>query len=361
MLTGMALADLVISSGQKRPQASRRANMVMAALSMWFVVGLFLDAFAHATFPQLETFFTPWHAVFYSGFTATAGWVAWIVYQQVRRGRRGLEAVPLGYGMTIVALPVFALSGLIDAVWHTAFGIETSTDIFFSPSHLGLIASMVVILTSPLRSAWTDPDLPARPPLSALLPAVLTLAFATSLVLLFVTYGNAIFFSAEAVVRSFSSIEGSPGGASMIAARIVLTNAILLAPVLLLARRWHVPFGSATLVYGMAALISWILASLETASGPLAIVAAGLGVDLLARFLRPTGGRRTAFWVFAAGAGLLTWALFLAVASGVAGRVPAVAELWTGMPIVAGLLGWLLGALMLPDAVTDPRPTGPVA
>ena len=68
--------DLLRNSGEPRPRASRRTDVVMTALSVWFVLGLFLDAYAHATTPTLETFFTPWHAVFYSGFAATGAWGA---------------------------------------------------------------------------------------------------------------------------------------------------------------------------------------------------------------------------------------------------------------------------------------------
>jgi hypothetical protein len=32
------------------------------------------------------------------------------------------------------------------------------------------------------------------------------------------------------------------------------------------------------------------------------------------------------------------------------GGVPLIIELWTGAPIVAGLAGWLLAVLMLPEA-----------
>ncbi|MEK6438145.1 hypothetical protein [Pseudonocardia sp. T1-2H] len=32
-----------------------------------------MDAYAHAAFPELESFSTPWHAVFCSGFAATPG------------------------------------------------------------------------------------------------------------------------------------------------------------------------------------------------------------------------------------------------------------------------------------------------
>jgi hypothetical protein len=42
------------------------------------------------------------------------------------------------------------------------------------------------------------------------------------------------------------------------------------------------------------------------------------------------------------------------VASALVGRVPAVTELWTGVPIVAALLGWLLAVLMLPNAQPHP-------
>ncbi len=141
LMTTTAMAqpswDLFRDSGEPRPRASRRTDIVMTVVSVWFVLGLFLDAYAHANTPKLETFFTPWHAVFYSGFAAVGGWVLWTVWRQVGQGRRGGAAVPEGYGPTLIALPVFALSGGVDLLWHTLLGIETTTDIFFSPSHLG--------------------------------------------------------------------------------------------------------------------------------------------------------------------------------------------------------------------------------
>ena len=68
---GEAGLDLLRNSGEPRPRASRRTDVVTTVLSVWFVLGLFLDAYAHADAPELETFFTPWHAVFYSGFAVT--------------------------------------------------------------------------------------------------------------------------------------------------------------------------------------------------------------------------------------------------------------------------------------------------
>jgi len=47
-----------------RPVASDRTNIVTMLLGLWFTVGLLLDAWAHNNVPRLESFFTPWNAVF---------------------------------------------------------------------------------------------------------------------------------------------------------------------------------------------------------------------------------------------------------------------------------------------------------
>ncbi len=54
------------------PLSSVRFDWLMALVSIWWMGGLFVDAWAHSNVPQLETFFTPWHAVLYSGFLAVA-------------------------------------------------------------------------------------------------------------------------------------------------------------------------------------------------------------------------------------------------------------------------------------------------
>lgn len=344
--------ELFRDSGEPRVRPSARTDVVMTAVSLWFVLGLFLDAYAHANLPELETFFTPWHAVFYSGFAATAGWVLWTVWRQVRAGRRGIAAVPVGYGLAVVALPVFVVSATIDLLWHTLIGIESTTDIFFSPSHLGLVTSMILILTSPLRAAWSDPAQPARPSLRAVLPAVLTLAFAATLVLLFLTYASALVYGSRGVVQGFSVIDD--GEADQLAARMVVTTLVLLGPLLLLAKRWELPRGSAVVVFATAALISSMLTGFDNLEIQLALLVAALLVEVLAAWLRPAAQRRAAFWGFAAAAPFVTWAVYLGAASLAEGTLPAVPEFWTGAPIIMGLVGWLLAALMLPSAERVP-------
>jgi len=44
----------------------------MLACSFWPLAGALTDTLAHSNIPKLETFFTPWHALLYSGLAAVA-------------------------------------------------------------------------------------------------------------------------------------------------------------------------------------------------------------------------------------------------------------------------------------------------
>ena len=331
--------------GRLRPRASRRDNVVMCLLSCWLLAGLTLDAWAHSNLTDLETFFTPWHAVFYSGFTATAAWVLVMIVRNIRQGRSHVGVIPVGYGWTVVALAVFGVSGIADGAWHTLWGIETTINILFSPSHLGLGASMVIIVTSPLRAMWSDPDLPAAPSFRQFWPAALSTGMAVAQVFLFLGYGDALKYRADWIVDGFS---GAQQTASVLAARLIISNVVLLAPVLFLARRWRIPFWTVTAVWLPAIALAGAETEARNPGTLLTLVASGLLADLLARWLSPAADRPGRYWLFGAGAAFVTWGLYIAVASITVGHTPSVIEMWTGAPIVAGLMGWLLAVLMLP-------------
>ncbi|MBB5959489.1 hypothetical protein FHS29_006110 [Saccharothrix tamanrassetensis] len=308
-----------------------------------------MDAWAHSNVPELETFFTPWHAVFYSGFAATGAWILWVVWRNVQQGRRGLAAVPEGYGPAVFALPVFALSGLGDYLWHTFLGIEQGVEILFSPTHLGLIASMILILTTPLRTAWADRDLVA-PSLGRFVPAALSLAFTAALVLLFASYADATIYGPQGIVRAFSfdKAEGGGPGTGRLAASIMVTNLILVTPLLLAARRFRVPVGTATILQVVVMLLSTAVANYENLSTAAAFVLSGVVIDVLLWKLRPSEERIREYRIFGFAAPFVTWAFFFASAGIAAGRLPTVTEMWTGAPIVAGLHGLLLAVVLVP-------------
>src|SRR5262245_17164104 len=64
-------ASLSAGTEARRPRATR-LDWAVGVTSGWLVGGFWLDGWAHHAVPQLETFFTPWHAALYSGFLALA-------------------------------------------------------------------------------------------------------------------------------------------------------------------------------------------------------------------------------------------------------------------------------------------------
>jgi hypothetical protein len=330
-----------------RPRAGFGDDLAVALLATWVVGGLFLDGWAHVNRPGLETFFTPWHGVFYSGFVAATAVTARLVRRH-QRGRFDPARVPAGHGLGLVGIGLFILGGVADAAWHTVFGVEVGVAALLSPSHLLLLTGGLLMLTSPVRSAWSSPDLPAAAPPAALLPALWATALTTAVVLFFLQYLSAF-------VSRAPSVPDAPGGArllttSMGVGGVLVTNLVLLAPVLLLARRWRLPFGTVTLVATTAALAVTALRELELGALVLAMLAGGLAADLLVARLRPAPDRPGAFRAVAVVVPLLLWGAWLvawALAYGVGWRP----ELWAGVVAMAMLSGLGLSVLVLPPAV----------
>jgi hypothetical protein len=333
----------------RQRRVSWRVDAVTMLLGTWLLVGLVVDGWAHNNLQALETFFTPWHGVFYSGFVATAGWVLATVARLRRAGRRrGLGAVPAGYGLAVVGVMVFAVGGAGDLSWHTAFGIEQGLEALFSPTHLLLFAGMALILSTPLRAAWSDPAEPAAPGYVRFLPVLASAALVTVLAAFAFGYWAAFI---QTVGSSDYDQDVLDGVASVLA-----TNLILVAPLLLLARRWWPPLGAATTIYGgVGVLIGGVDAYLQPTMVAAAVLA-GLAVDGLLRLLGPLAGRRGRFWAAGALVPLVTWSVYFAAVAVTAG-VGWSAELWTGTIAWACLLGLALSLLMAPPPI--PNATSP--
>ena len=327
------------------PRAGYSGNMLTIAFSTWLLGGLLLDVCAHNNQPQLETFFTPWHAALYSGFLATALWICWLVRRNLMAGKRGLAAIPSGYVLGLFGVCLFMVAGAGDLTWHTIFGIERNARILFSPTHLLLVTAIVLIVTSPLRDALTDPTMPAAPSLRRLLPSILALAFASATIMVLLQYANIWVRGPAGVVNALSMTNSSP---ETVGEAIIITNLAMLLPLLILGRRWQLPFGTATVLYVVFGVQAEAVRALNTPMIFVTIVLAGICVDLLSLRLRPGPTRQWWFWAFGALAPIVTWAVYFAVTFITVGRVASVVEFWTGMPVVAGLIGVVCAALLLP-------------
>jgi hypothetical protein len=133
-------------------------------------------------------------------------------------------------------------------------------------------------------------------------------------------------------------------------AGVLVTSLIVLAPVLLLARRWRLPFGTVALLVTTGA--AGITALREFHLGVLvpAMLAGGLATDLLVARLRPGPDRPGAFRAVGALAPLLLWGAWT-VAYALAYGIAWPPELWAGVLGMACLSGLGLSVLVLPPAV----------
>src|SRR5688572_23478412 len=101
-----------------QPSGSPAYDWTVVLLGLWFLGGLFLDGWAHHHIPELESFFTPWHAVFYSGFLAVAAFLMATAIRNHAKGYAWRYAMPPGYELAILGVLIFLAGGLGDMVWH---------------------------------------------------------------------------------------------------------------------------------------------------------------------------------------------------------------------------------------------------
>lgn len=317
-----------------RTRLHAHEDLVTVLAGAWLIVGLFLDGWAHNN-SKPESFFTPWHGVFYSGFLVTAAWIGWQVRRRYAAGARGALAVPVGYGLGVAGLLVFAAGGIFDMVWHELFGVEVDIEALLSPSHLVLLAGALLVLTSPLRSAWSDPSSRA-PTFTAFAPVVLATTLVTALVAFFFMY-----------LSPFTDAPATTGDVEYGVASILLTTLILMGPPLLLLLRWRVPGGTFTVLFTVVAVCLNALESFFLGWTILAAVVAGVAADVLVRWWRPSPDRPWAYRGFAAAVPAVLWLAYFAVIDAEFGVAWSL-ELWGGVTTMAALAGCGLALLMTP-------------
>lgn len=316
------LSDAVL----RRPASSAtdtRADLVLVGLGLWLVSGVFVDGWAHVNKTSLETFFTPWHGLLYSGAAAVFGYVALVA--------RRAGGVPPGYGAALVGGPLFLLAGAGDFLWHQVFGIEVGLDALLSPTHLVLLASGLLVLST----AWRADT--ARGP-AASVAGVLSLVLTTTLAAFFLLYTSA-FTTAFAAMALARLPEGAPGheqaelpAVAGVSAYLV-TTLLLLVPLLLMTRRQTVPRGSATALLVLVAGASAAVTQFEQPLLPLAALLAGVVLDTLLLRTRSASGRTRAL-VAALALPLALWPLQL-IGVAVVDAVRWPVELWSGVVVLS--------------------------
>lgn len=334
-----------------RPRLSRREDLLTVAFGAWLIGGLFVDGWAHSN-EKPETFFTPWHLAFYSGFGATAAWICSRVWRH--------RGVPAGYGIGVAGVALFAAGGVADLVWHSVFGIEVDLEALLSPSHTVLFLGALLFLTSPLRAAWSDPSSRRMVSLHDFLPALLSTALATATVAFFyMMFSPFLTGAATAEPYRFIAAELDPEGFGGWLteevqlegfAAVLITTVILMTPTLLLLRRWLLPAGSLTLLFGSVCALVASIEAFDLGETAFAGLVAGVAGDVLVRRLRPSPSRPGALRVFAAAVPAVLWLAYFGLLATFY-SVGWTVELWAGITGMAALTGLGLTLLVAPPAV----------
>ncbi|HET8642135.1 MAG TPA: hypothetical protein VFM37_09360 [Pseudonocardiaceae bacterium] len=345
----MTTSELPIAGPREAAPVTRylctpREDLITALLGCTMMIGLQTDAWAHANIiDTIESFFTPWHAMLYGGFTALAAWTFWLALRRRSSTPRWWrDGWPAGYALGALGAVGFMAGGLADLAWHTIFGIEASLEIAFSPSHLLLAFSAILLLSSPARSWWATGQGGVRAA-----AGVVSLALATVFATAILTPLSA--FASTVPTRAYEEVTGSPTytAAALGIGAYLLSTVVLAVPLLLAHRRRATP-GTATGIVAAVGLFPCLMYELPadlTAAAAGALAGAALA-DLAMFRLDAVRGRHALLRLPIAGALLaaLVWSghlLGLHLAAGL--RWPA--ELITGTVVITMVVAVTLGCL----------------
>jgi hypothetical protein len=337
------------TGGLSRLPDGGRFDWTIAVLSALLIGGVFLDGWAHTHGHVDQSFFTPWHAILYASYAVVASALLAKLLRNHARGSAWEQALPRGYGLSLLGVLVFAVGGAGDLIWHMVFGIEAGVEALLSPTHLALALGMGLIVSGPVRAAWQRPELTSG--WVAQGPMLLALTSMLSILTFFTKYAHPLAYAAAGAGHPHGGSEG------LGIASILLQTGVLMGMIQLAVRFGTLPRGALTVIVTLNAAAMGCL----NFSGdyPLAlVVGAGVGalsVDVLYAWLRPTVTRLAAWrlFAFAAPAAFYLWYfLALMLTDGVAWSV----HLWVGSIVLAGIAGWLLSYLLLPPRSSEAAP-----
>lgn len=324
------------------PAGSIGFDWMMIALSALFLTGLWVDGWAHFHGQVDGSFFTPWHFLFYSSFALVALFLGANQFRNTGKGYAFRRALPKGYWLSLIGAVIFALGGVGDLIWHTLFGIEAGTEALMSPTHLMLAIGMALVFTGPVRSIWfrfRDRTQAARG-WRELGPLIIGVTLVTTLLMFFSSYANPIVSPYIERGRSSMYQDFSVIG-------ILFTATLYAGVTTLLLRRWRLPFGSYTILFGVSTAMLTVLNDVFVLV-PGAVVT-GLIVDVLVYRLRPSMERMAQFFTIAFIAPALYFALYFLTVSQMI-RIQWSVHVWAGTIFTSGLIGLMMAFLVFAAA-----------
>ena len=331
-----------LSSSQVRDTrpiiAGKRFDLLFCVSVLWLLGGTFSDAWAHNNIPRLETFWTPWHGILYSGLLVLIASLTTILIINRRRSKSWLEAIPQGYTLVYVALPLMVLDGVADMTWHLLFGVEQNLDALFSPTHLTGMVLITLFATGPLYSMYVRNVVPSTFSDYFLLAIAVLLPY----VLLVNTLQS---FSVFAQTWPTTTPRTFDIGQLAAIGGMALHAAVFTVFVLHVTRFWTFKLGMFTFILGVVALCLSVM-NQQWFTIPVFLLG-GLIIDIAYMYLKPSSTRLVQMRLFSLIAASAPYAVYMIWVS-LAFPVVWTVHMLVGSVYVLMMLGWGLSYLAYP-------------
>jgi hypothetical protein len=357
----MAITDSsadVATSGLAGTEVSRTTRpwerTALACLVTLVTLGLAIDTRSHRESADLDTFFTRAHALGYAAGTGCAVLLLLVVRRRQSAGARGFRAIPLGFESAVAGIGVYVAGGVGDLIWHEAYGIEQELKILFSPTHLLLMAAMLMLAFGPIRGAWMTAEHDQQSTVTGMIrfwPVALAAGSLVSVLNIFLQYSSP--FETSVFTVEIPALFSQFGSFLQIAATlgIYVHTVIFFGVALVLLRRWQLPIGAITLMLGIPAISMFVYFDWSFTRQIAALLIGAVLVDGLLAVLGAVRSVRLRYRFFGALAPVLFWTTYLLVTRNGA-AITWSTEQWTGTIAWSGLLGLGLTVLLLPPRLT---------